>query len=186
MRRIGRKPFLVSLAAVLIACGALTAFAEFHWPNGKHAMNSEYVKLTYSIERPANPADCLTTAQASINFLLYQGLFRFDDETRILPGLAEFWSFDRTGTRLTIGIAKNHRFSDGTPVRRSDVLRALEYLFMKSANRSQFANVSTVRASGESNIEISMKERSPLILPLLASGMAVVYKAGHSQGGSGP
>lgn len=50
----------------------------------------------------------------------------FDGRLRLEPGLAESWSFDATGTELTLHLRSDVTWQDGEPVDADDVLYTLE------------------------------------------------------------
>lgn len=48
--------------------------------------------------------------------LVYDGLTQLNTEGEVVPGIAESWEYDQTGTAITFRLRADAAFSDGTPV----------------------------------------------------------------------
>jgi ABC-type transport system substrate-binding protein len=61
---------------------------------------------------------------AAISAQLFESLTTFDSDLRLQPALAESWAFDPGGRRVTFRLRPGLTFSDGSPLRPSDVVRS--------------------------------------------------------------
>ncbi len=71
-----------------------------------------------------DPADQGDVTSASISAQLFETLTTFDADLRLQPALAESWRADEGGTRVVFHLRPDLRFSDGSPLRASDVVRS--------------------------------------------------------------
>jgi oligopeptide transport system substrate-binding protein len=61
---------------------------------------------------------------AAITAQLFESLTAFDAQLQLRPALAASWQFDNGGRRVTFHLRPNLTFSDGSPLRPSDVARS--------------------------------------------------------------
>lgn len=71
-----------------------------------------------------DPAAQGDSGSAAVTAQLFESLTTFDADLQIRPALAESWRFDDGGRRVTFHLRPNLAFSDGTPLRPSDVVRS--------------------------------------------------------------
>ena len=71
-----------------------------------------------------DPAAQGDVTSASISAQLFETLTTFDADLRLQPALAESWRMDEGGTRVVFHLRPGLTFSDGTPLRASDVVRS--------------------------------------------------------------
>jgi len=83
-------------------------------------MNTDPDKVTIAQERFIIP-------------LLYEGLFKLNEDGAIEPALAKSWKFDPVSKTLIIEIENQSRFSDGTPVTVDDVAKSFQILCSESS-----------------------------------------------------
>ncbi len=80
-----------------------------------------------------DPAAQGDVTSASISAQLFETLTTFDADLRLQPGLAQSWQVDPGGTRVVFRLRPDLVFSDGTPLRASDVVRSWLRLIDPSA-----------------------------------------------------
>jgi ABC-type transport system substrate-binding protein len=71
-----------------------------------------------------DPAAIGDAGSAAIVAQLYETLTTFDTDRILRPALAESWQIDEGGRRVVFTLRPNLEFSDGTPLRPSDVVRS--------------------------------------------------------------
>ena len=71
-----------------------------------------------------DPAAQGDVTSASISAQLFETLTTFDADLRLQPALAESWRVDEGGTRVVFHLRPGLKFSDGTSLRASDVVRS--------------------------------------------------------------
>ncbi len=80
-----------------------------------------------------DPAAQGDVTSASISAQLFETLTTFDADLRLQPALAQSWQVDENGTRVVFHLRPDLSFSDGTPLRASDVVRSWLRLLDPSA-----------------------------------------------------
>ena len=71
-----------------------------------------------------DPAVQGDAGSAAISAQLFESLTTFDSDLQLRPALAESWRFDDGGRRVTFHLRPGLTFSDGSPLRPSDVVRS--------------------------------------------------------------
>lgn len=69
----------------------------------------------------ANPLYAQNNVDSAVARLVFAGLFRYDNDGKLVPDIAESYSLDETETLYTVKLKKNARWHDGTPVTAKDV-----------------------------------------------------------------
>jgi oligopeptide transport system substrate-binding protein len=104
---------LVMLAAVLTSCAGGAAAASDH-----------PVRILAGKATTLDPATQSDATSAAITAQLFESLTSFDADLHVRPALAESWRFDVGGRRVTFHLRPDLTFSDGSPLRPSDVVRS--------------------------------------------------------------
>jgi oligopeptide transport system substrate-binding protein len=71
-----------------------------------------------------DPAAQGDVTSAAISAQVFETLTTFDADLRLQPALADSWRVDEGGTRVVFHLRPGSTFSDGTPLRASDVVRS--------------------------------------------------------------
>jgi oligopeptide transport system substrate-binding protein len=71
-----------------------------------------------------DPALLGDAGSAAISAQLFESLTTFDADLELRPALAESWAFDEGGRTITFRLRPELAFSDGSPLRPSDVVRS--------------------------------------------------------------
>lgn len=74
--------------------------------------------------RSLDPALSTDVTTGEMVTLLFDGLTQFDADGRLLPGLSDRWTADRTGQRYVFHLRAGVSFHDGRPVVAADVKRS--------------------------------------------------------------
>jgi ABC-type oligopeptide transport system substrate-binding subunit len=110
---------LAVLTTLLAACGGSATGAGPDRP----------VRILTGEPATLDPAVTGDAGSAAVIAQLFESLTAFDGQLQVRPALAESWRFDDGGKRLTFHLRANLTFSDGSPLRPSDVVRSWLRLF---------------------------------------------------------
>ncbi|MEA2611041.1 MAG: peptide/nickel transport system substrate-binding protein [Chloroflexota bacterium] len=104
---------LAALATMVAACGGQTVASPDH-----------PVRILAGTATTLDPAAQSDAGTAAITAQLFESLTSFDADRQVRPALAESWRFDAGGKRVTFHLRPGLTFSDGSPLRPSDVVRS--------------------------------------------------------------
>ncbi len=104
---------LVMLATLFASCGGSTAAAP-----------DRPVRILSGAPTTLDPAAQGDAGSAAINAQLFESLTAFDAGLQVRPALAGSWQFADGGRRVTFHLRPNLTFSDGSPLKPSDVVRS--------------------------------------------------------------
>jgi ABC-type transport system substrate-binding protein len=110
MRRLVAAVFLV---VVVASCGQPSV-----------ATSDRPVRILTGAPTSLDPAVQGDAGSAAISAQLFESLTAFDAGLALRPALAESWAFDDDGRRITFHLRPGLVFSDGSPLRPSDVARS--------------------------------------------------------------
>ena len=109
-----RRLFVLLVAATLFAsCGGQTA-----------AGPDRPVRILSGSPTTLDPAAQGDAGSAAITAQLFESLTSFDADLQVRPALAESWRFSDDGRQVTFHLRPDLTFSDGSPLRPSDVVRS--------------------------------------------------------------
>ena len=104
---------IVVLTTLVAACAASSA-----------AGPDRPVRILAGDAATLDPAAQSDAGSAAITAQLFESLTAFDAQLQLRPALAESWRFDDGGRRVTFRLRPDLTFSDGSPLRPSDVARS--------------------------------------------------------------
>ena len=163
-----KKKIIRAAAAILVLTVALS-FAFSGCSNKKDGgdetttMPPEAVEAVQTLKLPYSKGDKLNpfTATSMLNQqlmpLVYDGLFALDKNYNPQPLLAS--NYSRSGRTLTVSLA-SAKFSDGSSVSASDVVASFESAKKSPAYKTQLANFSSAKVSGNS-VVFSLADDDP-------------------------
>jgi oligopeptide transport system substrate-binding protein len=103
-----------------------------------------------------DPHHALTFAEHAGAGILHRGLTQYDSEGRLVPGLADTWSVDSSGTRYVFELASGLTWSDGRPLTAADVVAGI-HRALDPARPAPFAR----HLSGLANADVYMNGTLP-------------------------
>jgi oligopeptide transport system substrate-binding protein len=129
---------------------------------------------------------------------LYEGLTAEDRDGRVVPGVAESWTVDETGTVYTFTLRPEARWSDGSRIAAAEFVQGLQrgvdphtasgssalLAIIKGASdviagRMKVADLG-VAAIGESTVRITLEHPAPFVLQILAQSIAAPAHIAHA------
>jgi peptide/nickel transport system substrate-binding protein len=116
------------------------------------------------------------------NLVLYDQHVAQNSLAGVVPDLAESWSWDADGTRLTFKLRDGVKWHDGKPFTAADVKCTWDLLTGRASERLRanprktwWSNVAEVTADNPTQATFVLNRPQPAILALFASGLAPVY-----------
>lgn len=86
-----------------------------------------------------NPVMASTIYDRYVDYYLFTPMVHFDINLQVIPGLAEKWEISSDGKQYTFHLNPKATFSDGTPVRASDVVFTLKKIVDPTTEAPQIA-----------------------------------------------
>lgn len=153
------------LIGALLA-GAMLAFA------GGQAAQADGGNIAVALYANANTIDPNFSAShisRSMLFGVYEQLVTVDENTNVVPMLAESWTVSPDGLTYTFKLRKGVLFHNGKEMTSADVKASLERFAKVSPDRITMAPVASIDATGPYEVVIKLKEQAPSFLDRLAS-----------------
>lgn len=149
-----------------------------------------YLRLSSDITT-LDPAMIVDVAGGAVSAKIFNGLVRFDEDSKTIPDLAESFSISKDGKVYTFRLRKGVRFHNGRELRADDVKYSFErvlnpgtkssrtWLFDRISGAGEFmdgtaAHVHGIKALDDYTVEIEIKEPFGPFLSLLAMPPAYI------------
>ncbi len=131
------------------------------------------------------------TAFASFRMLelIYDPLFAFDKDLKIVPNLAESWKFSEDAKTLTVTLRKNVKFHSGNPMTSEDVKFSFERILDEktgAAARSTFAGIDKMDTPDPYTIVFNLKAPNAAILSAMTNPNSAIIDKKAVTGGADP
>ncbi len=131
------------------------------------------------------------TAFASFRMLelIYDPLFAFDKDLKIVPNLAESWKFSEDAKTLTVTLRKNVKFHTGNPMTSEDVKFSFERILDEktgAAARSTFAGIDKMDTPDPYTIVFNLKAPNAAILSAMTNPNSAIIDKKAVTGGADP
>jgi peptide/nickel transport system substrate-binding protein len=171
-----------------IAAGVLVAMLL--WGGGAEAQKPGGVLRIYHRDSPASMSiheegtNSVSIPMMAVfnNLVLYDQHKAQNSLDTIVPDLAESWSWNEEGTRLTFKLRDGVKWHDGRPFTAADVKCTWDLLTGHAAEKlrlnprkSWWNNVAEIATDGPAEATFVLKRPQPAILALIASGYTPVY-----------
>lgn len=123
----------LALTLLLIGCVVVQARAlGGYYKNLQPAAGGIYSEGIVDTYTNANPLYATSDANSVVSKLLFAGLFKYDNQNRLIGDLARDWQADATGTTYTVRLKPNLTWHDGRPLTAADV--AFTYQTIQNPN----------------------------------------------------
>jgi peptide/nickel transport system substrate-binding protein len=170
-----------------VAAGLLLAAM---WGGGAQAQKSGGILRIYHRDSPASMSihEEGTNSVAIPMMAVFNNLVLYDQHQAqnsldtIVPDLAESWSWNEEGTRLTFKLRRDVKWHDGKPFPAADVKCTWDLLTGRAPERlrlnprkSWWNNVAEIAADSPTEATFVLNRPQPAILALIASGYTPVY-----------
>lgn len=199
MRR-GRRLARAAALLALVAQAACMRDAPLDWPaRAPGAERGGVLRLAAPDDVPTlDPAIGYDSRSMTWEQHLFETLVTYDDESRLVPALAERWEVAADGRLYRFTLPAGVTFSDGTPLTAADAVGSLERV-LDPKTRSQGAeyyrgiqgaaeyaqgsapHVAGLRAPDPTTLEIELAEPDPLFLHKMALLFAAVVPAAYAR-----
>ncbi|MDR1291982.1 MAG: ABC transporter substrate-binding protein [Clostridiales Family XIII bacterium] len=94
-----------------------------------------------------------------INLLLFAGLTAHDAENKVVPGLAEDWTWDEESLTYTFKLREGLTFHDGEPLTAEDVVFTIETILDEdngSENITNYTDIDSITAEDDLTVKIAL------------------------------
>ena len=156
---------------------------------------------TFHISHRENPPSASIHEEATISVIqpfmaVFNNLVVFDPKEKannadkIVPDLADSWSWDDSKTKLTFKLHPGVKWHDGKPFTAKDVKCTFDAVdgaddksdfIRKSPRKIWYQNIKDIKVNGDLEVTFELKHPQASLLPMLASGYSPVY-ACHANG----
>ncbi len=117
------------------------------------------------------------------NLVLYDQHVPQNSLDSVRPELAESWTWNEDGTKLTFKLREGVKWHDGKPFSAADVKCTFDMLLEKGEDRKLrrnprkiwYHNVLDIAPDGDHEVTFTLRRRQPALLALLASGQSPIY-----------
>lgn len=113
----------------------------------------------------------------TVDRLVFDGLFRFDDQDVVQKDLAEQYQYSDDGLTFTVKIARGRVFANGDPLDAAAVAASFERLLSPktgSIYRGLYGTLGKVEASSDDTVVFHLAQKNGHLLTLLASSPAKI------------
>jgi peptide/nickel transport system substrate-binding protein len=166
------------LLLALVWCGT----AKAQKPGGILRIYHRDSPASMSIHEEGTNSVAIPMMAVFNNLVLYDQHQAQNSLDTIVPDLAESWSWNEEGTRLTFKLHQGVKWHDGKPFTSADVKCTWDLLTGRAAERlrlnprkSWWNNVAEIAADSPTEATFVLKRPQPAILALIASGYTPVY-----------
>ena len=118
------------------------------------------------------------------NLVVFDPNEKKNSPDKIVPDLAESWSWDASKTKLTFKLRSDVKWHDGKPFTSKDVkctfdavsgLDEKSDIMRKSPRRIWYINLKDVSTNGDNEVTFTLGRPQPSFLSILAAGYSPVY-----------
>lgn len=115
------------------------------------------------------------------NLLIFDPQVPVESVASIRPELAESWTFNEAGTRLTMRLRQGVVFHDGKPFTAKDVVCTFDLIGgkipgpRKTPRRAWFQNIEMATADTDHQVTFHLRQPQPSLIALLASNYTPIY-----------
>jgi peptide/nickel transport system substrate-binding protein len=194
-----KKALVLLILLAIIAGGAYAAYTFLHSSNKPTvAAKKDIPLLTYglsdgTLSQPYPLGDNATSAMVQVNAQLFEGLVRYEQQTKIVPLLATTW-YNPNDTTWVFNLRQGVKFHSGRTLTAQDVKYSLDYAVAhqddsnSAAALSQASTIKSVTVVNNSQVKITTDGPDPTLLNRLASLYILDSKAklGDPDAGTGP
>lgn len=168
---------------------SIVIFLADHTPQQSVQTHS---KIHYSIlQSKLYSDDPLAAIDTNSQFILshvYDGLVSWDQNSGILPQIANRWETNDNATKYRFHINEGLKFQNGDPINLNDILLCFNRLVKTPGYyQDHFKNIKKINGDINNNIEFTLKKPDIHFPLLLAGSAAKIYKMQNDKFiGSGP
>lgn len=155
---LNRRGFLgLSLGATMIvaleACGGTTNGTGSGGGGGT-------IRWAWQLPTTWDPVTSSAGSDVQMLALAYDPITALDEQGNAVPWLAESWSYDESGTKVTFTLRSGLKFSDGSPLDAAAVAKSIERGRTEDGSliAPQMTTIKSVTAAGSRDVVIELSE----------------------------
>ncbi len=175
----------LSLVLMLTGCGGgKSGEAKSSEESPETSKKSDLVFSISSDPSSLDPAQTKDTITFLVIFQMFDTLVREEPDGTIAPALAEEWTFDETGTELTLKIRENVKFHNGEVMTVEDVAYSINRAIDSSYTSAFTSNFERMEVIDDTHVKLVLTEPYVATLSCLSSAnVAIVNKAAAEKAG---
>lgn len=187
---------MIALVMLLSSCGGKAKTPEEPTKTGEQTVeqtaeeNDSEKSITFVLHNEPDGIDPNVTSNSFASPFLtncFEGLVTYNENSELVPGLAESWDISEDGKIYTFHLRKGLKWSDGTPLNANDFLYSIQRV-LKPETTAQYLTMVTdyienaqevfdgaknidelgVKAIDENTLEIKLKDPAPYFLDILS------------------
>jgi peptide/nickel transport system substrate-binding protein len=129
------------------------------------------------------------TAFSSLRLLelIYEPLVRLDPDLKIIPGVAESWTFSDDGMELTFRLDPKAKFQNGEQVTSADVKASFERILDEAtgaANRANYLSIASIETPDDGTVVFKLSQPDVPMLTAMTDTNSSVLPASEIAAGS--
>src|SRR5215469_11182928 len=182
MARMSGQSLRGAATTVLLLVVMAGGSAHAQKPGGVLRIYHRDSPASMSIHEEATNSVVIPMMAVFNNLVLYDQHVAQNSLDTIVPDLAESWSWNEEGTRLTFKLRQGVKWHDGKPFTSGDVKCTWDLLTGRAAEKlrlnprkSWWNNVAEIAADSPAEATFVLNRPHPAILALIASGYTPVY-----------
>jgi peptide/nickel transport system substrate-binding protein len=110
----------------------------------------------------ANPIYAAGAADTSIGRLIFSGLFKYDNNNKLVGDLANNWTLDNSQTRYTVNLKKDVKWHDGQPFTADDVIFTYQMIQNIEAQSPLYSSWQGTKVSKKGSYTVYFDLANPL------------------------
>jgi peptide/nickel transport system substrate-binding protein len=110
----------------------------------------------------ANPIYASGAADTSISRLIFSGLFKYDNNNKLIGDLATNWNLDNSQTHYTVKLKKDVKWQDGQPFTADDVVFTYQMIQNIEAESPLYSSWQGIKVSKKDNYTVNFDLANPL------------------------
>lgn len=164
-KKIVAAAFMLIFLMLMAGCGENSSFLGGGGEEQVPSVTSWDISLPIERMRTLNPIVAKDEDAYYMNKLIYEGLFRLDENLKVVPLLAERYTYHEENNSVTIYLKKGIKWHDGENFTAKDVKFSLDaYLSAAAANQTLYSsyvqNISSVSLAKNNDHQLTINFKS--------------------------
>lgn len=161
VRRFAATWIILTLCVVIATLAAFRSAYRMGHPLSP-VRGGTYIEGVVGQTTNLNPLFSIGNVDASVNKLVFNGLFTYNNEGELIPDLAKSWTVDKKGTTYTIVLRNDVVWHDGAPFNSEDVVYTIGAMQDEQTRSPLYASWRGIKVTALDEHRVSFKLSAPL------------------------